>query len=199
MELEPRKITVPSRKFFCSVKEVHLTFIDDPNDATCGVAMTTCFDCANVTSLLNHLIILISELTRLNLSSMISHLSLEKVRITADFELENSLGVELAEILLRQESLQEVILNECSFIDDSDFLSQVSTILQNPSFCKFHFDGGKIPSVALAQLLSMFLSTECSHSQLLSLESYMGITADDFLRKQQFPMSSAICESALQH
>ena len=184
-------------RFFCRLQEVHLNIIDETDEACDDIALSTCFATPSVSSLSLHLL---CEVDHLYLLSGVSNLRLTKLHISSPFDFTDTAVKELAEILLKLSNVSDLEigeLGECSFPDDSYFLSNVAGIITNPQFRRFSFEGCEMSSAAVSKLLFAFFSTVSSCPQGLYLRSGI-VIASDGLRLQS-PMSSSICVSALQH
>ena len=187
-------------KFFCDVTSIDLNVIDEPDDEPSNIVVTTCFSSKNVSSLYLSFLYELSGLH--HLTSVISQLSLKMLHIFSpfDFDLEDTVSKELGEILSYQrENIHDLKFHECAFPEEFNFLSNVVVVIQSQRFSSFHYSGNLMSSSVLVQLLNAFLSTSCSHSQLLYLENHCSFSFDATFRELLSPMPSAVCDSSLQH
>lgn len=185
-------------RFFCRVKEVHVNSLTEciSNDEVCSdIVLTTCFASPTVSSLSLHLLCGINSL---NFSSEICKLSLTRFHISSTDDFTDTVIKELAEVLQHHSNLCELKIGDTDmgeFPYSSELLSAISTIIRNPRFSKFSFEGCEISSPAMDPLLFTFFSTISPHPQELSFKTNT-ISTSDYV-KFQSPMSLAGCDSAL--
>ena len=125
-----------------------------------------------------------SHFHKLNLSSLTQHHGdlLKKLTINPCHPISTCSKTWTSDFLLCQECLHELKI-ETIFPEDPVFLSNVTTIIRNPSFHRFVYDGDRISSKAISQLLTTFLSVIVDFVEQVELPS--------------FPL--AVCDSGIQY
>ena len=187
-------------RFFSNLKDVSLYLVSETDyAASSSVVLTACFSNPGITSVSVHYPDE-SHFHQLNLSSLTRHQLLKKLTIHPCHPISTCSKTWASDFLLCQECLHELKI-ESIFPEDPVFLSNVTTIIRNPSFHRFVYDGDTISSRSISQLLTTFLSIQCFHSLELTLKC-RSVTVDpsDVVEQVELPsFPLAVCDSGIQY
>ena len=184
-------------RFFCQLKDIHLSFIGDDDTGYTETVVTCCFSSPALSSVFVDLDIDLADLVISVLTSQHPTLTQPILKKLGILKLNTEMSRKCKEILSCQNGLYKLEL-QGELCDDSDLLASIIDIVSNPNFCKLSLDRVKVALKFITQLLTVYLVTPSSHPQELALHSVQ-LSKSDSDVWQQTSVRSSSEELALMH